>query len=61
VADPHSVTTWIALLRQGDAAAAPPLWERYFARLVAFARKQAAGWSAVSGEDNDPDGTAVRA
>ena len=33
-----SVTGWIDLLRDGDPAAAQPLWERYFARLVALAR-----------------------
>ena len=33
-----SVTGWIDLLRDGDPAAAQPLWERYFARLVGLAR-----------------------
>lgn len=33
-----SVTHWIDGLKGGDAAAAQPLWERYYARLVRLAR-----------------------
>jgi DNA-directed RNA polymerase specialized sigma24 family protein len=33
-----SVTHWIVQLRAGDQAAADPLWQRYFERLVALAR-----------------------
>jgi DNA-directed RNA polymerase specialized sigma24 family protein len=33
-----SVTRWIDELKGGDAAAAQPLWERYFTRLVQLAR-----------------------
>ena len=36
--DPGSVTRWIGELKGGDPAAAQPLWERYFARLVRLAR-----------------------
>ena len=32
-----SVTCWLGHLREGDLAAAQPLWERYFARLVVVA------------------------
>jgi DNA-directed RNA polymerase specialized sigma24 family protein len=32
-----SVTTWLGLLRAGDATAAQPLWERYYADLVRLA------------------------
>jgi DNA-directed RNA polymerase specialized sigma24 family protein len=35
-----SVTRWIGDLKAGGAAAAQPLWERYFDRLVRLARKQ---------------------
>ena len=40
-----SVTRWIAGVKAGDLAAAQPLWERYFARMVdlARARLRAAG------------------
>jgi DNA-directed RNA polymerase specialized sigma24 family protein len=33
-----SVTCWLGDLRGGDLAAAQPLWERYFSRLVVVAR-----------------------
>lgn len=33
-----SVTQWLLQLRAGDRAAAQPIWERYFARLVRLAR-----------------------
>src|SRR5262249_42971590 len=32
------VTLWLEQLQQGDRAAAQPLWERYFRRLVGLAR-----------------------
>jgi DNA-directed RNA polymerase specialized sigma24 family protein len=34
-----SVTTWIGRLKAGHAAAAEPLWQRYYARLVELARQ----------------------
>jgi DNA-directed RNA polymerase specialized sigma24 family protein len=36
----ESVTEWIDQLATGDSAAAQKLWERYFGRLVALARKK---------------------
>src|SRR5580693_5811756 len=33
-----SITGWIAGVKAGDLAAAQPLWERYFARMVDLAR-----------------------
>jgi DNA-directed RNA polymerase specialized sigma24 family protein len=35
-----SVTHWLGDLRGGDLAAAQPLWERYFAKLVVLARRK---------------------
>ena len=35
-----SVTRWVTALKEGDAAAAQPLWERYHRRLVALARQK---------------------
>lgn len=35
-----SVTVWIEQLKAGDLAAAKPLWDGYFARLVALARER---------------------
>jgi DNA-directed RNA polymerase specialized sigma24 family protein len=34
-----SVTTWLAHLKAGDAAAAEPLWKRYFEQLVELANQ----------------------
>ncbi len=36
--DQGSITGWIASMKAGDLAAAQPLWERYFARIVVLAR-----------------------
>jgi DNA-directed RNA polymerase specialized sigma24 family protein len=38
MASDGSVSRWIELLKAGDSAAAQPLWERYFHRLVGLAR-----------------------
>ena len=38
-----SVTHWLHLFKTGDRAAAQPLWERYFRRLVALARSRLQG------------------
>jgi DNA-directed RNA polymerase specialized sigma24 family protein len=38
-----SVTHWLHLLKAGDQAAAQPLWEGYFRRLVALARRRLLG------------------
>src|SRR5262245_52808062 len=35
-----SVTRWVTALKGGDAAAAQPIWERYYRRLVALARQK---------------------
>lgn len=40
-----SVTTWIGLLEKGDEDAAQRLWERYFSRLLEFARGRLRGQS----------------
>ena len=37
-----SVTSWLCLLKAGDAAAAQRLWQEYFGRLVHLARKHLA-------------------
>ena len=37
---PGSVTAWIEQLKAGDAAAAAPLWQGYFRRLVGLARQR---------------------
>jgi hypothetical protein len=37
------VTHWLGRLKEGDRAAAQPLWERYFRRLVGLARERLRG------------------
>ena len=36
--DGGSITGWLGNLKEGDQAAAQPLWERYFSKLVVVAR-----------------------
>ena len=51
---PHdSVTHWLGKLKAGDPAAAEPLWNRYFPRLVELARARLRGFPlrAVDVED----------
>ena len=48
-----SVTTWLGHLKAGDAAAAEPLWKRYFAQLVALAHQHLARH--VRGESDGED------
>jgi len=40
MSSPGSVSNWIAALKDGDSAAAQPLWERYYRQLVGLARKK---------------------
>lgn len=48
-----SVSQWISRLKAGDRAAAGPLWQRYFSRLVGLARRRLQGMPdrAVDAED----------
>lgn len=46
-----SVSRWIEQLREGERAAAQPIWERYFDRLVALARKRLAGTPRAAGDE----------
>lgn len=50
---PPSVTTWLALLKAGNEAAADALWRRYFAQLVELARQHLGRHArrAADGED----------
>jgi DNA-directed RNA polymerase specialized sigma24 family protein len=38
--EPGSITKWLKRLQSGDAAAAGPIWNRYYAKLVSLASKQ---------------------
>jgi DNA-directed RNA polymerase specialized sigma24 family protein len=49
----RSVTYWLRQLGDGDPAAAQPLWERYFARLVRQARGQLRGAARRAADEED--------
>ena len=48
-----SVTRWVTALKDGDAAAAQPLWERYHRRLVGLARRKLAAPAAGAADEED--------
>jgi DNA-directed RNA polymerase specialized sigma24 family protein len=48
----HSVSLWIVTLKKGDVAAAQPLWERYYERLVRVARGKLVASSAAADEED---------
>jgi DNA-directed RNA polymerase specialized sigma24 family protein len=53
MSSPGSVTHWIGLLRAGESAAAQPLWERYFRRLVGLARVRLQGAPRAASDEED--------
>ncbi len=48
-----SVTTWLAQLKAGDAAAAETLWKRYFAQLVELAQQYLSRHVRQAGDGED--------
>jgi DNA-directed RNA polymerase specialized sigma24 family protein len=50
---PGSVTNWLVQLKAGDPASAQPLWERYFQRMVALARKKLQGARRREADEED--------
>src|SRR5512135_1388420 len=58
--DTGSVTRWIDHLKAGDYAAAQPLWERYFQRLVRLARTRLPT-TPRAGADGDEEDVALSA
>jgi DNA-directed RNA polymerase specialized sigma24 family protein len=48
-----SVSHWLNLLQAGDTAAAQPLWERYFQRLVGLARRKLQGAARQVADEED--------
>jgi len=50
-----SITNWISALKAGDLAAAQPLWERYFRRLVGLARHRLRASRAASAIADEED------
>jgi RNA polymerase sigma factor (sigma-70 family) len=53
VSDTDSVSTWIGLLRRGDAKAAQRLWERYFHQMVELAHARLRGRHQVAADEED--------
>ena len=49
----HSVSHWLKLLQGGDPAAAQPLWDRYFHRLVGLARTKLHGKKGRAADEED--------
>jgi DNA-directed RNA polymerase specialized sigma24 family protein len=50
---PGSVSNWLAQLKEGNPASAQPLWERYFQRMVALARKRLQGARRAAADEED--------
>jgi DNA-directed RNA polymerase specialized sigma24 family protein len=53
MSDSAPITVWLEQLKAGDAAAAQPLWERYFSRLVALARARLGGTPRAVADEED--------
>jgi DNA-directed RNA polymerase specialized sigma24 family protein len=53
MASEGSVTRWLGPLQVGDPAAVQQLWERYFQRLVALARKKLPGPARQAADEED--------
>src|SRR5947209_3676484 len=50
---PGSVTHWIGQLKAGEAAAAQPLWEGYFQKMVQLARGKLQGLPRRAADEED--------
>jgi DNA-directed RNA polymerase specialized sigma24 family protein len=50
-----SITRWLGDLKEGDQAAAQPLWERYFARLVVVARGKLKRMRRTTADEDEED------
>lgn len=48
-----SITNWMGQLKDGDNAAAEPIWHHFFGRLVEFARAKLRGSSKVVSDEED--------
>jgi DNA-directed RNA polymerase specialized sigma24 family protein len=50
-----SITEWLGNLREGDQAAAQPLWERYFSKLVTVARTKLRRMRRSTADEDEED------
>jgi DNA-directed RNA polymerase specialized sigma24 family protein len=55
VGEGGSITRWLGDLKEGDQAAAQPLWERYFARLVVVARGKLKRMRRTTADEDEED------
>jgi DNA-directed RNA polymerase specialized sigma24 family protein len=55
VGEGGSITRWLGDLKEGDHAAAQPLWERYFARLVVVARGKLRRMRRTTADEDEED------
>jgi len=53
MSSPGSVSHWIMALKDGDSAAAQPLWERYYRQLIGLARKKLRTTSRRDADEDD--------
>jgi DNA-directed RNA polymerase specialized sigma24 family protein len=53
MASPGSVTCWIKELKAGERAATQPLWENYYPRMLARARRKLAGEPRRAADEED--------
>ena len=53
--DGGSITRWLGDLKDGDQAAAQPLWERYFSRLVLVARGKLRKMRRTTADEDEED------
>ena len=56
----ESVTLWVEGLRQGDQLAAQRLWERFFGRMAALARRKLDGSAKRLGDEEDVAASAFK-
>jgi DNA-directed RNA polymerase specialized sigma24 family protein len=55
VGEGGSITRWLGDLKEGDQAAAQPLWERYFSRLVLVARGKLRRMRRITADEDEED------
>ena len=51
----HSITGWLGELKEGDQAAAQPLWEQYFSKLVTVARAKLRRMRRSAADEDEED------
>jgi len=55
VGEEGSISRWLGDLKEGDQAAAQPLWERYFSRLVVVARGKLRRMRRTTADEDEED------